>query len=148
MSKDGLVRSVTVKPHKRQDSSVTERERDRPIHELILLQAAPKILDNNTLKSPDAGSATGGNEEEPVKMAAPQPRSIFSHSSPPLTIGPKKIAKHRVSPGGHTFLKPVSSIQKDLEEEEAEEDLAEMQLRLQTLESNLRRTYTSEWRRK
>ena len=39
-SKDGLVGSATVKPHKRPGSTITERERDRPIHDLILIREA------------------------------------------------------------------------------------------------------------
>ena len=39
-SEDGLVRSATVKPHKRLGSSVTDRERGRPIHDLILIREA------------------------------------------------------------------------------------------------------------
>ena len=40
VSEDGLVRSATVKPHKSPGSSITDKERDRPIHDLVLIQEA------------------------------------------------------------------------------------------------------------
>ena len=46
-SADGLVRSATVKPYKRPDLTITERERDRPIVDLILLREAPSETQPN-----------------------------------------------------------------------------------------------------
>ena len=62
-SDDGLVRSVLVKPHRRDDKSVTEKERKRPIHDLVLIkesliedettpEAGPDLLVNNIHKPP------------------------------------------------------------------------------------------------
>ena len=39
-SKDGLVRSVTIKPKKEKGKSMTETPRRRPVCELILLRSA------------------------------------------------------------------------------------------------------------
>ena len=49
---------------------------------------------------------------------------VYSHGAmagsvrgpPPLTLGPKKIVQHRVSSGGHTFLKSLVTIQEEMEE--------------------------------
>ena len=41
-TKDGLVRSASVKPHKLPGSSITDREIDTPIHNLILIREAPQ----------------------------------------------------------------------------------------------------------
>ena len=46
-SEDGHVRSATVKPYKRPGSTITERERDRPIHKLVLIQEAPKLSESD-----------------------------------------------------------------------------------------------------
>ena len=43
-SDDGLVRSATVRPHRRKDKTTTEKERDRPIHDLILLREASIVV--------------------------------------------------------------------------------------------------------
>ena len=48
LSEDGYVRSATVKPFKRPGSSITERERDRPIHDLVLLREVPQDESNPT----------------------------------------------------------------------------------------------------
>ena len=48
LSEDGYVRSATVKPHKRPGCSITERERDRPIHDLVLLREVPQGEPNPT----------------------------------------------------------------------------------------------------
>ena len=48
LSEDGYVRSATVKPFKRPGCSITERERDRPIHDLVLLREVPQDESNPT----------------------------------------------------------------------------------------------------
>ena len=46
-SEDGYVRSATVKPYKKPGCSITERERDRPIHDLVLLREASQGSEPN-----------------------------------------------------------------------------------------------------
>ena len=46
-SKYGHVRSATVKPHKRLGSTITERERDRPMEDIVLLQEVPQGSEPN-----------------------------------------------------------------------------------------------------
>ena len=48
LSEDGYARSATVKPIKRPGCSITERERDRPIHDLVLLREVPQEEPNPT----------------------------------------------------------------------------------------------------
>ena len=52
----------------------------------------------------------------PPKVTVSQPGSSYMCSSPPLTIGPAKIAQLRVTPNGNTFLKPLMPIQEGLED--------------------------------
>ena len=62
-SADGLVRSATVKPHKRPDLTITERERDRPIVDLVLLREAP----SETEPSPTHPTVSESDNEQPAQ---------------------------------------------------------------------------------
>jgi len=51
-SKDGLVRSALVKPHRREDKSVTEKERKRPIHDLVLIKESTMDVETTSEAGP------------------------------------------------------------------------------------------------
>ena len=61
-SEDGLVRRVVVKPIKRSDKNTTERERERAVHDLILLEESLLDQDDEDLSNP--GGPTGIPESE------------------------------------------------------------------------------------
>ena len=52
LSEDGYVRSATVKPHRKPGCSITERERDRPTHDLVLLREVPQSEPNPSQPEP------------------------------------------------------------------------------------------------
>ena len=87
-SDDSLIRSVTVRPHRRDDKTTTEKERDRPVHLLIPLFEAP-LADIPPLPTPT----------EPPDSEAPEPPPLAVELKIKIELPEANTSTHAICPG-------------------------------------------------